>query len=255
MKWAIELNNLTCGYGGGPVFEGLSLKIERGSFVGIVGPTGSGTSTLLKTIIGTVKPISGEVRLFGKAGLDLPSGSLSYVPQLERGERDFPVTVEQVVAMGLYPKTGFLPWPSGEERRRVRETMERLGVAAYRGHTLANLSGGEQQRVFLARALVGRPKLLLLDEPTTGIDLKSRYDLLALLAELNREGVTVVVTTHDLNGVAAHLPWIVCVNNGLVCEGSPEEVLTWETLLKTYGAEVEVFRHNGAVQVSYRGPL
>jgi zinc/manganese transport system ATP-binding protein/zinc transport system ATP-binding protein len=123
--------------------------------------------------------------------------------------------------------------------------MGRLGIAELRRRHIRELSGGQQQRVFLARALVSHPRLLVLDEPTAGVDIKTRDDVLHLLDELNHAGLTIVLTTHELNAVAAHLPWVVCVNGGIVAEGPPERVFTPETLRRTYKAEMNVITHNG----------
>jgi zinc/manganese transport system ATP-binding protein/zinc transport system ATP-binding protein len=154
------------------------------------------------------------------------------------------VTVEQVVLMGRRSGRGW-PWPSREDRHAVAALLERLGIAALARRHIRDLSGGQQQRVFLARALVSQPRLLLLDEPTSGVDVKTRHDILHLLEELNGEGITIVLTTHDLNAVAAHLPWVVCLNGHLIAEGPPIEVLTSDVLRRTYGAEMTVLRHEG----------
>ena len=128
--------------------------------------------------------------------------------------------------------------------------LDRLGIADYRRQHIRNLSGGQQQRVFLARALIRNPRLLILDEPTSGVDIKTRDDILHLLDELNHEGVTVIMTTHELNAVAAHLPWVVCVNRGVVAEGPPSDVYTPEILNRTYNADMTVIHHDGMTLVA-----
>src|SRR5439155_11649066 len=158
-----------------------------------------------------------------------PSG-VGYVPQVETVDWSFPVTVGEVVRMGLTMRSGWLPWPSAEDRRAIDRLLERLGIGGLARRHIRDLSGGQQQRVFLARALIGKPRLLLLDEPTSGVDIKTRDDVLHLLLDLNQEGVTIVLTTHELNGVAAHLPEVVAVNRTVLAQGTPAEVFTRPTL-------------------------
>src|SRR5262249_5252187 len=160
--------------------------------------------TLLRTLLGSVQPVRGKVRVDGKPveGGRLPR-ALGYVPQLETVDWTFPVTVEQVVMMGRIREMSLLPWASRKDKLVGHETLERLGLAGLGGRHIRALSGGQQQRVFLARALISNPRLLLLDEPTSGVDIKTRNDVLCLLGEINQTGVTIVLTTHDLNSVAA----------------------------------------------------
>jgi zinc/manganese transport system ATP-binding protein/zinc transport system ATP-binding protein len=171
-----------------------------------------------------------------------PPAGAGYVPQIETVDWSFPVTVEDVVMMGRARGMGPLPWPSREDRRAVEAILERLGLAGLGRRHIRDLSGGQQQRVFLARALIGEPRLLILDEPTASVDVKTRDDILHLLAALNRQGVTVILTTHELNAVAAHLPCVVCVNGGIVAQGSPLDVFTAPILSQTFGAPMRVIR-------------
>lgn len=238
----IELVGVTCGYDQAPVFEKVDLSIYPGQFVGIVGPTGSGKTTLLKVILGLVRPLHGRVTVLGQPVQGKAPPFIGYVPQLESVDWDFPVTVEQVVMMGRYREMGVLPWPNSRDRRLVAELLERLGIAAYAKRQIRNLSGGQQQRVFLARALIGNPKLILLDEPTAGVDLKTQHDILHLLAEVNLKGVTILLTTHDLNAIAAHLPWVICFNQKVIAQGAPEEIFTTEVLRQTYNSDMMVIK-------------
>jgi zinc/manganese transport system ATP-binding protein/zinc transport system ATP-binding protein len=220
-----------------------------------VGPTGCGKTTLLKTILGAIKPFSGSVRIMGDLIGRIPPGTIGYVPQLETVDWNFPVTVEEVVIMGLYNRMGILPWPSREEKASVRILMEKLGIDDCASHHIRDISGGQQQRTFLARALVGNPRLLVLDEPTAGIDIKTQHDVLHLMGELNREGMTIVLTTHDLNSVAAHLPFVICFNKGIVAAGSPHEIFNSDVLRRTYGADVVVIEHGDHLLMSHGTPL
>jgi len=146
----------------------------------------------------------------------------------------------------------WLPWPSREERERAHELMDRLGIGDFRKRHIRELSGGQQQRVFLARALAHEPSLLLLDEPTSGVDIRTRDEVLHLLDDLNHQGITIVLTTHELNAVAAHLPWVISVNETVIAEGSPRDVFTPEILRATYGAEMPVLEYEGMTLVAER---
>lgn len=168
---------------------------------------------------------------------------------MEAVDWDFPITVEQVVLLGLAGQSARRPWFSRGERARAAALLERLGLAGLERRPIRALSGGQQQRMFLARALVHRADLLLLDEPTSGVDLRIRHEVLHLLGELNDTGITVVLTTHDLNWVAAHLPRVVCLNGIVTADGPPTRVFTPEVLRVTYGADVRVIRDGDLVFV------
>ena len=178
--------------------------------------------------------------------------TIGYVPQREAIAWNFPVTVAQVVGMGRYRHTSWWPWLSREDRRRVAITLERLGLAAHAQRHISELSGGQQQRVFLARALIGKPHLLLLDEPTAGVDMKTQHDILHLLRELHREGMTILLSTHDLNTIASHVPWVICFNRGIIAQGPPAAVLTPAILRQTYDADMMVVTHGEMIFIANR---
>ena len=237
----LRLEGVTCAYAGAPVLVDADLEIGAGDFTGVVGPSGSGKTTLLRAVLGTVDPVGG--RIWRRPGL-----RVGYVPQVETVNWSFPVTVFEAVLMSR--TTGRrLPWPSAAERAEVASVLDRLGIGGLGGRHIRELSGGQQQRVFLARALLRRPELLLLDEPTSGVDVRTRHDILHLLADLNQDGLAVVLTTHDLNGIAAHLPHMVCLNTEITGRGTPREVLTPDVLERTYGAPMEVLEHGGMLIV------
>ena len=240
----VELRSVTCGYGGVAVVEHADLKIARGDFVGLLGPSGSGKTTLLKSILGAADVYEGEVLVNGRSIKD-KRPTIGYVPQLETIDWEFPVTVEQVVMMGLIRKNRFLPWFRQEERDHAYSIMERLGIAEFGKRHIRQLSGGQQQRAFLARALVSDPSLLLLDAPTSGVDIKTRDEVMHLLDELNHQDITILLTTHEINAVAAHLPWVVCMNGRIVAEGPPSDVFTPEVLKETYNAEIHITEYQG----------
>jgi zinc/manganese transport system ATP-binding protein len=244
----VELDAVTAGYQRVPVLAGISLRIMAGDFVGLVGPSGSGKTTLLRTLLGEVRVVGGSVRIDGEAAVPGRTG-IGYVPQLETVDWNFPVTAEEVVLLGCSPRR-WLPWLPRHERAHAREVMARLGIADLRHRHIRQLSGGQQQRVFLARALVSEPKLLLLDEPTRGVDMKTRDEMLHLLDDLNHQGITILMTTHELNAVAAHLPWVVCLNGRLIAEGPPAEVFTPAILEETYGVALPVVEYQGMTLVA-----
>lgn len=239
----MELRGVGGGYDAVDVIRDVSVRIPREHFVGLVGPSGAGKTSLLKAVLGGLPRMVGKVFVDGMSVRPgYPPPGVGYVPQIEAVDWSFPVTVENVVTMGRIRRMGLLPWPSREDRRATEAILERLGLAGLGRRQIRELSGGQQQRVFLARALIGQPDLLILDEPTAGVDVKTRDDILHLLAELNRQGVTVVLSTHELNAVAAHLPWVVCVNGGVVAQGSPLDVFTAPILTRTFGTEMRVVR-------------
>jgi ABC-type Mn2+/Zn2+ transport system ATPase subunit len=245
----VQIRELTCGYGGRPALMDVDLEIWPGEFVGLLGPSGAGKTTLLRAILGSVQIYRGQVLVEGQpvGRRRIPVG---YVPQLETVDWNFPITVEEVALLGLASSPW--PWPMPRERQWAHAVLERLGIAHLAKRQIRALSGGQQQRAFLARALVANPRLLLLDEPTAGVDIKTRDDILHLLHELNHEGTTIVLTTHEINAVAAHLPRIVCLNRQVVADGPPSQVLTPKTLRETYGAEMVVVEHQGLVLVAER---
>ncbi|HVF21341.1 MAG TPA: metal ABC transporter ATP-binding protein [Mycobacteriales bacterium] len=232
----IRLDGVTHAFGGPAVLEAVTLSVSSGEFVGIVGPSGSGKSTLLRILAGALRPVAGTVHR--------SAAGISYVPQVETVDWNFPVTVNEVVTMA---RTGgrWLPWSSKAEQGEVTVILDRLGLGGLGRRHIRELSGGQQQRVFIARALLRQANLLLLDEPTSGVDVRTRHDVLHLLGDLHAEGLAIVLTTHDLNGIAAHLPRLVCLNRQVVADGAPREVITPEVLERTYGARMEVIEHAG----------
>src|SRR5262245_61412148 len=241
----LELQRVSAAYANQPVFTDLDLCLTPGQFAALVGPTGGGKSTLFKLILALPPCAQGRVHSW-------PQVTMRYVPQREMIDWRFPVTAEQVVLMGRYRQTSYWPWPTRADRRAVAALFDRLGLTPYARRHISQLSGGQQQRIFLARALVARPQLLLLDEPTTGVDLKTQHDILHLLHELNREGMTILLATHDLNTIASHVPWVICFQHGVIAQGPPETVLTPEVLRQTYNADMVVLRQDDMTFIANR---
>jgi ABC-type Mn2+/Zn2+ transport system ATPase subunit len=233
----IRFERVTCRYGMEPVLVNVDLTVSEGDFVGIVGPSGSGKTTLLRAIAGVVRPIAGSI-------VRDRAATIGYVPQVETVNWYFPVTVREAVLMSRIDGR-VLPWASERDLREADEVLDRLGIGDLGGRHIRELSGGQQQRVFVARAMLRRPKLLLMDEPTSGVDVRTRHDVMHLIHELHHDGLAVVITTHDLNGIAAHLPLLVCLNREVIATGRPQEVITPDVLERTYGAPLEVLSHGG----------
>jgi len=233
----LALRGVTCGYVDDAVLVDIDLTICEREFVGIVGPSGAGKTTALRVLAGSMRPAHGSVTR--RAAL-----RMSYVPQVETINWSFPVTVRECVMMARV--TGRrLPWASRAERAQVAEVLGRLDIGDLADRHIRELSGGQQQRVFIARALLGEPDLLLLDEPTSGVDVRLRHEIMHLLEDLNARGLAIVLSTHDLNGIAAHLPRIVCLNRSIIGDGAPHDVLNAGVLERTYGASMEVLEHGG----------
>lgn len=234
----IVVDDATVNYdGGAPVLIDVDLTVEPGDLIGIVGPSGSGKSTLLKVMLGTVKPVAGSVRR-------APDVTVGLVPQVETIDWSFPVTVAECV--GMARARGLrTPWITRRERTEIADVLDRLGLGGLGGRHIRELSGGQQQRVFLARALFTQASVIFLDEPTSGLDVRTRHDVLHLLDDLNADGLTIVLTTHDLNGIAAHLPTVVCLNRSVIGAGRPDQVLVPDVLERTYGSPMDVLEHGG----------
>ena len=233
----VELDGVTCTYGGAPVLLDVDLAVAPGELVGVVGPSGSGKTSLLRVLLGSLAPVAGSVERRNDM-------RVAYVPQVETVSWSFPVTVAECVLMSR-TRGRRLPWASAAEKRELDDVLWRLGIADLAGRHIRALSGGQQQRVFLARALFAHPDLLLLDEPTSGVDVATRHDVLHLLSDLNAGGLSILLTTHDLNGIAAHLPRIVCLNRSVIASGAPADVLRPDVLERTYGAPMQVLEHGG----------
>jgi ABC-type Mn2+/Zn2+ transport system ATPase subunit len=223
--------DLTAGYGRAPVIEGVTFEVESGKRVALLGPNGGGKTTLLRVLLGELRPIHGSVEVRGRAAT---------VPQTERSRLDFPVSAFEVALMGALPR---LPWwrrPGHLDREVAHAALQRVGVAERANDTFGDLSGGQRQRVLIARGLVQDAELLLLDEPFSGLDVTAAKGLEALIAELAAEGRGIVIATHDL-AQARRWDEVLCLNKRQIAFGAPDEVLDRHVLEETYaGAIVEI---------------
>lgn len=236
-KSLIRLSSVSVNYNGASALEDASIEVVSGDYIGVVGPSGSGKTTMLKVLAGATPPSSGKVTRDSTV-------RVGYVPQVDNINWYFPVAVMDVLVMagGEHSR----PWATKRERARAKLVLERLGIADLAARHIRSLSGGEQQRVFIARALMREPNVLMLDEPTSGVDVATRHDVLHLLHDLNHDDdLAIVLTTHDLNGIAAHMHTLVCLNRRVIAAGEPKLILTPEVLEQTYGAPMEVLSHGG----------
>jgi len=248
----VNITDVSSGYAGSPAIENVSLKIWPGQFIAVVGPNGGGKTTLLRTILGAVPLMRGRVAIRGETVGGAALQRVGYVPQLETIDWNFPITVEEVLLMGLFRKNHWLKRIKKEDLKKIDALLDRLNLTGLGKRHIRELSGGQQQAVFLGRALLGEPDLILLDEPTAGLDIRSRDDVIHFLHEINHQGVAIVITAHDLNWVAAHLPWVVCLNRRVIAEGKPQEVFTSAVLQETYRGDMVVFLHDGMVMIGER---
>ncbi|GAB6063600.1 metal ABC transporter ATP-binding protein [Deferrisoma palaeochoriense] len=245
---AIRFQGVTVSYDGVPALEDVSLEIPAGAFLGVIGPNGSGKTTFLKTILGLVTPVEGRVYVGDECCHHLTRirREIGYVPQASKVDPNAPFRVIDVVLMGLYPALGPFRRPGKEGRRRALAALEAVGMEGFAHRPAGQLSGGQLQRVAIARALVREPRILLLDEPFTGLDVKSQRAVLDLVVRTHRErGLTTVLVTHDVNLVYPHLDLVLALNRRVYAYGPPGEALVRETLERMYGAEVLVHEAEG----------
>ncbi len=240
----IDIERVSFAYDGQPVLEDISLRVDPGDFLAVLGPNGGGKTTLLRLVLGLLAPSAGSIRVFGREPR-LAAGRIGYVPQVVDVRPDFPMTVLDATLMGLMTPGGRGRRPGPAERDAAREALERVGLAGRENARIGELSGGQKQRAYIARALVSGPELLLLDEPTSSIDPQGKFCFFDLLSELGR-GVTIVVVSHDVSVVSARVSCVACVNRRLTYSRGPE--LTPEMLTLLFG----VHRHSCAMDAYMR---
>jgi zinc transport system ATP-binding protein len=245
MRPFVEIEDVDYSYGPVRVLEGIHLTVEPGDFLGIIGPNGSGKTTLLRIMLGLLEPDRGRVRLFGHSPASFRQwGRLGYVPQKATLDPALPATVQEVVATGLVPTLGLFGRVRAAERRRITEVLGHVGMEVYGDARIGALSTGQQQRVLIARALVSNPELLILDEPTGGVDPEAQTSFYALLHHLNREReLTLILVSHDIGVVAKEVTKLACLNRRLIFHGRPADFLSDAALTALYGPSVRVVSH------------
>lgn len=239
---SIDIENVTVAYHGKVALHSASLKLKAGTICGLVGMNGAGKSTLFKAVMGFVKPVTGRVLING-----LPirrvqkQGLVAYVPQSEEVDWDFPVSVYDVVMMGRYGYMNLLRIPKSLDKRAVQDGLERVEMWQMRDRQIGELSGGQKKRTFFARALAQQGKVLLLDEPFAGVDVKTEKLMINLLIELRQMGHTVLISTHDLASITTFCDQVVLINRSILAYGNTSEVFTEENLSRTFGGSVGDF--------------
>jgi zinc transport system ATP-binding protein len=245
VKSLVELERVSVRYGEVVALEDIDLAVDSGDFLGVIGPNGSGKTTLIRVMLGLLAPDAGQVRLFARAPAMFRQWErLGYVPQRVSLDGRFPATVEEMVETGLVASLDVLGRLRASDRVRVRGALDRVAMADHAARRITDLSAGQQQRVLIARALVTAPELLVLDEPTGGVDPEAQSSFYGLLRHLNREqGVTLVLVSHDIAVVAHEVTKLACLNRRLVYHGPPANFMSQAALVTLYGPSVRLVSH------------
>ena len=235
----IELKDVSFRYNGGAVLEHVSFSVSKGEYMGIIGPNGGGKTTLLKIILGLLRPAEGEVLV------NLEKNEIGYVPQRASSYHlRFPATAEEIVRSGRTARLGLLGRFGKKDAEAVDKALETTGISSLRQRLIGNLSGGEVQKVFLARAFAGEPKMLILDEPEVGIDIAGQEEFYTFLDKLNQEsGLTIIFVSHDIELISHSVRSVLCLNRRLLCHGSPREFIKEEYIDQLYGKKVKFIFH------------
>ncbi len=240
MNHLIEFKNVTLGYGKKIILSNLNFSIEKGDFLGLVGPNGAGKTTVLRSIIGTLKPISGEILLQTNKSNRTTFG---YVPQRDLIDPIMPYTVEDIVMMGRYSQIDIFKSPNSNDYQLLTKCLQQVAIEDLRYQSFKELSGGQKQRALIARALISEPEILVLDEPTSGMDLSSRQSILSLIKQLHTARYTVILVSHLLSDVANTAMRIAFIEKNYFQVGNVTDILTSENLSAKYGIEVEVIEY------------
>jgi zinc transport system ATP-binding protein len=236
MAILFEMSSLSASYGNSIVLQDVSFRVMENDFIGVIGPNGGGKTTLLRVILGLLKPVKGTL-VFNSDLLD--SKSIGYLPQISTADVNYPVTVMDIVLSGLMIRKGIITRMSSSDRRKASVVLEGLGLSDMRSTTINELSGGQMQRVFLGRAIIGDPRLLLLDEPGNFVDTTFENDFYEKLKELNKQ-MAILMVSHDVGTISAHIKSFACVNRTL--HYHPSHEITNEDLL-AYGCPIQLVTH------------
>lgn len=247
-KPIIKVDDISFGYSHARVLEHVSFSIERGDYVGIIGPNGSGKTTLLKMLVGVITSDAGSVYIDG-APIEAYKKryEIGYVPQRIAGEQTaFPVTVQEMVESGRTPAHGLFSRMGEKDDHAVRDALQTADISDLKDRLMSTLSGGQRQRVYIARALAAKPKMLILDEPFVGVDIGAQKDFYAFLHRLNvEEKLTIVFVSHDIDMISEEVKSVICLNRGLLCYGNPSLLHDPELVQKLYGRKMtHIHRHS-----------
>ena len=236
MAYLFEMYSLSASYGANLVLQDVNFKVNENDFIGVIGPNGGGKTTLLRVILGLVKPVTGRM-VFNYELLN--GNSIGYLPQMSTGDINYPVTVTDIILSGLMIRKGIISRMSASDKKKAENVIDELGLSGMSESTLNELSGGQMQRVFLARAIIGNPRLLLLDEPGNFVDTTFENDFYEKLKDLNKR-MAILMVSHDVGTISSHIKSFACVNRSLHYHPSPE--ITNEDLL-AYGCPIQLVTH------------
>lgn len=244
---AVAVRDAHVTFDGNAVLRGVNLTVPSGQLVALIGPNGSGKTTLLRCLLGLQQLDCGEIRLFGEKKFRAVAGRVGYVPQRIALERSFVLSVREFLALRLRETRHWFWQPHRQTDAAIHDALAQIGVEAWLNRPLAQLSGGQLQRVLIAFSLLKKPELLLLDEPTAGVDTPGEATFYDLIAEIqSRHRLTVILVSHDLSMVYRHAAWVYALNGTICCEGPPDTVMNAESLKKAYGLHVSPYHHHHA---------
>ncbi len=236
MAYLFEMHSLSASYGANIVLQDVDFSVSENDFIGVIGPNGGGKTTLLKIILGLLKPVKGNITFNSEF---LNGNSIGYLPQISTGDMNYPVTVTDIILSGLMISKGFISRMSSSDKKKAKMVIDELGLSEMAGSTLNELSGGQMQRVFLGRAIIGNPRLLLLDEPGNFVDTTFENDFYEKLRELNMR-MAILMVSHDVGTISSHIKSFACVNRSL--HYHPSHEITNEDLL-AYGCPIQLVTH------------
>ncbi len=244
MSNAIEIKSLSVKFNKKIILDNINLQIKENSITAIIGPNGSGKTTFIRAILGLQPKYSGQVKIFNYISPDYPKGLIGYLPQKNVYNLKFPSKVIDIVIMGRYPQIGFFKLPSKNDIKIAEKCLDRVGILSYVNDYFQDLSVGLKQRVLIARALAVEPKLLIFDEPSTGLDIISQQEFYNLLIDLKKESLTIIVVTHDIGIISKYVDSIIGLNRKIHFYGTPEDSMTQQNLENIFGKNFTFIIHD-----------